>query len=234
MCAHHSGAGAIAALRLVDAEVADTPASFRGRRRWDFVARNVLVCTRWSVCVGGWLTSGAHQCSWMPGWSGVERDLDLHRHRGGVAGRAGRGPVASPPSADQHCRKASSAGRGASNASPVSGWWLDQLLRWGRRSTGSPAGGGSAAAAHSGTGVRTGTAETACAGATCGTGVTRSRPATGFGARAVETPRAGTIQAGKAEAEAEAEEEASGARPANRSCPAAGCGACGSGQTATR
>ncbi|MDT7712807.1 MAG: hypothetical protein QOG46_1496, partial [Pseudonocardiales bacterium] len=189
----------------------------------------------------------------MPGWSGVERDLDLHRHRGGVAGRAGRGPVASPPSADQHCRKAHPAGGGASSAPQVSGWRLDQFLLWGRRSTGPAADTDTAAAARAGTGVCTGTAEaaggqatrgttatccgtaeTTCAGALRRTGVIRSRPPAGFGACAVETSRAGTIQAGKAEVEAEAEKKANGARPTNRPGPPAGWGSCGSDQAATR
>jgi hypothetical protein len=189
----------------------------------------------------------------MPGWCGVERDLDLHRHRGGVVGRAGRGPVASPPSADQHCRETHPAGGGASSASPVSGWRLDQFLLWRRRSTGPAAGTGPAASPadlRSGTGVRSGTAETAGAGATCGTGVACSGsaeaaggeatcgtgvacsgPTTGFGSSVTETPSTGAIQAGKAEAEAET--EANGVRASSRPGTVSGCGSCGAAHART-
>jgi hypothetical protein len=67
----------------------------------------------WPVCARRLLTTTAYLHGWMPGWSGVERGLDLHRHRGGVAGRAGRGFVASSPPADQHRREARPAGGGA-------------------------------------------------------------------------------------------------------------------------
>ncbi len=60
----------------------------------------------WPVCLGELLTATAYLHVRMPGWSGVERGLDLHRHRGGVAGRAGRGSVTSSPPPDQHCREA--------------------------------------------------------------------------------------------------------------------------------
>jgi len=90
------------------------------------------VCARWSMCAVGSSTSAACLDAWMSGWSGVKRDLDLHRHRGGAAGRAGCGFGTSSPPADQHRREARAAGRGTSAASALPGWRLHQLLlgRW--------------------------------------------------------------------------------------------------------
>ena len=113
------------------------------------------------------LTSAAGRPDQMPGWSGVERDLDLHRRCGGTAGRAGCGFVARPSPADQHHREArGGGGASTSDAASLPGWRLHQLLRRRGRSTGpgrTPGGGsGTVEAAHRrAEGVRACTAQAA-------------------------------------------------------------------------
>jgi hypothetical protein len=178
--------------------------------------------TRWSVCTACPATSAAQPGERMPGWSGVERALDLRRHRGGVVGRAGRGPLASSPPADQHRRETRPAGGGASGASPLSSGRLHQLLLRRGRSTGAAPGLRSAPGSGSAAGVRSGAAKTACTGAPC------SRPARGFCAGSAETAHAVVICAGPAEGET-----STGFRAASRPGSASEGRSAGSDQTGT-
>jgi hypothetical protein len=133
----------------------------------------------------------------MPGWSGVERDLDSYRCRGGAVGRAGRGPVVSSPSADQHRREARSAGGGPPGASSLSGQWAHQLLLRRGWSTGAATDPGPADDLSPAPGFRAGAAEAPCAGAaeTTRSGAAETtRPAPG----AAQTTRSATACAGPA------------------------------------